>query len=98
MNWGVPQGVLVANGERGFLSKGFAHNLCLAGSTYIPSKAFASWQKGKCESRVQTFKNTLEQAALFFRLKGAEHMTTAGMEAINAINRIDEAHQEKALV
>ena len=40
-----PADVFVANGEKGFAAEEFTSRLGRAGSLYVPSAAYAPWQK-----------------------------------------------------
>ena len=53
--FGLPD-TFVADNERGFMAETFADSLGKAGTLYRPSAAYAPWQKGKVERKIESFK------------------------------------------
>ena len=86
INWAGPPDLLVADGERGFASEAFAEAMGRAGTLYVPSAAYAPWQKGKVERLNQTVRAVITKCVLHRGLKGVSDMTAAGTEAASAIN------------
>ena len=86
INWAGPPDLLVADGERGFASEAFAEAMGRAGTLYVPSAAYAPWQKGKVERANQTVRMIISRCVLHKGLKGVSDMTAAGAEAASAIN------------
>ena len=86
INWAGPPDLFVADGERGFSSDEFGTLLGRAGALYVPSAAYAPWQKGKVERRIQQVKGIIRKSVLHMGLDGTHDMTLAGLEAASAIN------------
>ena len=57
-----------------------------AGSLYIPSIAYAPWQKGKVERMIQSVRSVVRKIVLHLGTKGEQDMRLAGIEAASAIN------------
>ena len=81
-----PPDRLEADSERGF-SQTFAGKVGRAGVLLVLAAGYAPWQKGKCERKIQSFKNTVKKTVLHSGIRGADDMRMAGGEAISAINQ-----------
>ena len=86
INFAGPPDMLVADGERGFASQEFVSSLAKAGTMYVPTAAYAPWQKGKVERRTESIKSIIRKVVLLHGLSGAADMRMAGIEAASAIN------------
>ena len=64
----------------------FVTKLGRAGTLYKPSAAYAPWQKGKVERKIESIKHVLRKAIIHCGVK-ADEMNIAGIEAAVAVNQ-----------
>ena len=87
IDWAGPPDVFVVDGERGFSAEEFVVKVGRAGIFYDPSAAYAPWQKGKVERKIDTFKSIVRQTVIHSGIKGPDEMRMTGVEAASAINQ-----------
>ena len=57
IDWAGPPDVLVSDMERGITAEEFVGLCAKAGTLYVPTAAYAPWQHGQVERKIQSFKN-----------------------------------------
>ena len=82
-----PPDTLVADGERGFVSELFTDKLGKAGTLFRPAAAYAPWQKGQVERKIQSMCSIIRKTTLHLGLDGDIDMKLAGIEAATALNQ-----------
>ena len=84
---------MVADGERGFTAEeDFVGKLAKAGTLYLPSAAYAPWQKGQVERKIESFKSIVRKVILNRGLTTADEMRTAGHEIAAILNQRPGPH------
>ena len=86
INWAGPPDVFVADNERGFSAELFVTKLGRAGTLYTPSAAYAPWQKGRVERKIESIKMIIKKTVLQVGIVEQE-MRIAGIEAATALNQ-----------
>ncbi len=86
INWAGPPDMFVADNERGFSAEEFVTKLGRAGTFYQPAAAYAAWQKGKVERKIESFKAIVRKSVLHSGVRGTE-MKIAGIEAAASLNQ-----------
>ena len=54
---------------------------------YVPTAAYAPWQKGKVERKIESIKSIIRKNVIHLGIKGPEEMRIAGLEASAALNQ-----------
>jgi len=86
INWAGPMDRFVADGERGYSAEQFVTKLGKAGTFYQPSAAYAPWQKGRVERKIESFKAIVKKTVLHSGVNGTE-MKLTGIEAATSLNQ-----------
>ena len=77
ISWAGPPDMLVADGEAGFAAEQFNESLTRIGTVMHPSAAYAPWQKGKAERKINAIKDILEKLVVQYQTGGVREMKVA---------------------
>ncbi|CAK0872907.1 unnamed protein product [Prorocentrum cordatum] len=84
--WAGPPHQFVTDNERGLVSGSFVDALSRSGTAYDPTAAYAPWQKGKVERKIQEAKNVMRKTIRHGAYAGIEDMRTLAWEAASVLN------------
>ena len=65
----------------------FTRALARSETEFDPAAAYATWQKGKVERKIEAVKAIIRKTVIFMGLKGRQDMLVAGIEAATAVNQ-----------